>query len=153
MIIDSETAENEAILTAAKLMATSARTAPKGRGIDNIKTLILTEKDKDHLADVMEEIGRTRDSKNVRDSSAIVLIGVDFVSPTEKWVNFQCKLLDLGIAVGSAVKTASDLNVDNRIMRSIGSAAIKMGIMKADEILGIPLSIKGKNIFFDRKTS
>lgn len=153
MIIDSETAENEAILTAAKLMATSARTAPKGRGIDNIKTLILTEKDKDQLADVMEEMDRTRDSKNVRDSSAIVLIGVDFVNPTEKWVNFQCKLLDLGIAVGSAVKTASDLNVDNRIMRSIGSAAIKMGIMKADEILGIPLSIKGKNIFFDRKTS
>ena len=55
------------------------------------------------------------------------------------------------IALGSAVKVASELNVDNRIMYSIGRAAMKMELLKADEIQGIPLSIKGKNIFFDRK--
>ena len=47
---------------------------------------------------------------------------------------------------------ASELNVDNRIMRSIGIAAMKLELLKADEIQGIPLSIRGKNIFFDRKT-
>jgi uncharacterized ferredoxin-like protein len=36
-------------------------------------------------------------------------------------------------------------------MYSIGQAAMKLELMKADDIQGIPLSIKGKNIFFDRK--
>lgn len=152
MIIDSETAEREAILDVARLMVTSARTAPKARGEDNIKTLILVEEDKDKLADTMEKMGRTRDSKNVKDAGVVVLIGVDFGSPVEEWINFRGKLIDLGIALGSAVRTASELNVDNRIMYSVGSAAMRMGIMKSDEVLGIPLSTKGKNIFFDRKT-
>jgi len=152
-IIDSETAERDAIISIAELMMASARTAPKAGGRDNVKTLIVLDEDKDSLAAVMEEMGRTRDSGNVKDSGAIVLIGVDFDDPTDDWMNFKAKLIDLGIALGSAVKTASDLNVDNRIMVTIGRAAIKMGLMKADEVQGIPLSIKGKNIFFDRKPS
>ena len=152
-IIDSETAERDAIISIAELMMASARTAPKAGGRDNVKTLIVLDEDKDRLAVVMEEMGRTRDSGNVKDSGAIVLIGVDFDDPTDDWMNFKAKLIDLGIALGSAVKTASDLNVDNRIMVTIGRAAIKMGLMKADEVQGIPLSIKGKNIFFDRKPS
>ena len=60
--------------------------------------------------------------------------------------------MDLGIAVGSAVKTASLLNVDNRIMFSVGVAAIRLGLLKDCEIvLGIPLSAYGKSIYFDRK--
>jgi uncharacterized ferredoxin-like protein len=153
MIIDSETAENEAIITAAKLMVASARTAPKTRGEDTVKTLILLDEDKNKLANVMEEMGRIRDSKNVKDARAVVLIGVEYGSPIEEWRNFKAKLIDLGIALGSAVKIASDLNVDNRIMYSIGRAAKRMDLLKADEIQGIPLSIKGKNIFFDRKTT
>ncbi len=152
-IIDSETAERDAIISIAELMVASARTAPKAGGRDNVKTLIVLDEDKDSLAAVMEEMGRTRDSGNVKDSGAIVLIGVDFDDPTDDWMNFKAKLIDLGIALGSAVKTASDMNVDNRIMVTIGRAAIKMGLMKADEVQGIPLSIKGKNIFFDRKPS
>jgi uncharacterized ferredoxin-like protein len=97
-------------------------------------------------------LGKIRDSKNVRDSEAVVLLGVEFGNPTEDWINFKAKLIDLGIALGSAVKVASELNVDNRIMHSAGDAAMKMGLLRADEIIGIPLSIKGKNIFFDRKT-
>jgi uncharacterized ferredoxin-like protein len=50
----------------------------------------------------------------------------------------------------SAVKVASDLNIDNRIFNTAGQAAIQTGIMKADEVQGIPIAIKGKNIFFDR---
>jgi len=60
-------------------------------------------------------------------------------------------LLDLGIAIGSAVKVASDLNVDNRIMFTVGVAARALGYMKADVVIGIPLSATGKNIYFDRK--
>ena len=79
-----------------------------------------------------------------------MLIGVDFGSNTGEWFGMRAKLIDLGIALGSAVKIASDLNIDNRIFYSAGLAAIQTGIMKADEVQGIPLSIKGKNIFFDR---
>jgi len=58
--------------------------------------------------------------------------------------------MDLGIALGSAVKMASELNVDNRIMYTVGAAAKDLQIMDADGMVGIPLSMTGKNIFFDR---
>jgi len=58
--------------------------------------------------------------------------------------------MDLGIAVSSAVKTASIHNVDNRIMYRIGPVARKIGLIDADVALGVPLSATGKNIYFDR---
>jgi uncharacterized ferredoxin-like protein len=62
------------------------------------------------------------------------------------------KLLDLGIALGSAAKTAMDLNVDNRIMYRIGVAATRLGYLPGSSVvMGIPLSVKGKNIYFDRR--
>jgi uncharacterized ferredoxin-like protein len=152
MLITSEDSESEAILNVAKLMVVAARTAPKAQGEDKIKAVIVTGKEKEDLANTMEQLEKIRDSKNVRDSEAVVLLGVEFGNPTEDWINFKAKLIDLGIALGSAVKVASELNVDNRIMHSAGDAAMKMGLLRADEIIGIPLSIKGKNIFFDRKT-
>ncbi len=60
------------------------------------------------------------------------------------------RLLDMGIALGSAVKTASILNVDNRIMYRVGVVAREMRIVDWDFVMGIPLSVSGKNIFFDR---
>jgi len=152
MILTSEKAEGEALLHVAELMVVAARTAPKAMGEDKIKAAIVTGTEKEELANTMEQLGKTRDSKNVRDSGAVVLLGVEFGTPTDDWINFRGKLIDLGIALGSAVKVASELNVDNRIMRSIGIAAMKLELLKADEIQGIPLSIRGKNIFFDRKT-
>jgi uncharacterized ferredoxin-like protein len=59
--------------------------------------------------------------------------------------------IDLGIALASAVKLASELNVDNRMMYTIGAAAKKLGLLDSDVIIGIPLSVSGKNIYFDRK--
>jgi uncharacterized ferredoxin-like protein len=152
MIIKSEDSENEGLLNVAKLMVVAARTAPKARGEDKIKAAIVTGNEKDELANTMEEMGRVRDSNNVRNFGAVVLLGVEFGSSIEEWINFKAKLLDLGIALGPAVKVASELNVDNRIMNSVGQAAMKMELLKVDEIQGIPLSIKGKNIFFDRET-
>jgi uncharacterized ferredoxin-like protein len=60
---------------------------------------------------------------------------------------------DLGIAIGSAVSIAMDNRVDNRIMYSVGQALLEMGIFRKEIriIYGIPLSISGKNPFFDRK--
>jgi len=182
--IESETAEKEALLETAKLMLVAARTAPKTAGVDDILTLIVCGDEKDRIAAEMEKIGEERgiegfrrDAKNVRDSEAVVLIGVrggysiglncgacgckscsefeaaekrkgeDFVGPTCVF-----KALDLGIALGSAVKIASILNVDNRIMYRVGTAALKLGMMpEATVAMGIPISAKGKSIYFDRR--
>ena len=135
------------------------------------------------IAQTMDNIGEERgidgfhrDANNVRDSDAVVLIGVrgnkkyalncgacgfgtcdefthtdeaegmDFVGPTCVF-----KALDLGIALGSAVKTAGILNVDNRIMYRIGAAAMKLKMLpETTVIMGIPLSAKGKSIYYDR---
>jgi uncharacterized ferredoxin-like protein len=56
--------------------------------------------------------------------------------------------IDLGIALGSAVKTAGIMNADNRIMYSIGAAARKAGMINADLAIGIPLSSSGQNIYW-----
>jgi uncharacterized ferredoxin-like protein len=60
------------------------------------------------------------------------------------------RLLDMGIALGSAVKVASLLNVDNRIMYRIGAAARGMKLVDWDFIMGIPLSVTAKSPYFDR---
>ncbi|MFQ6050193.1 MAG: ferredoxin domain-containing protein [Candidatus Hydrothermarchaeota archaeon] len=115
-----------------------------------------------------------RDAENLRNSDAVILVGIyggrspaplmcgacgmdckqllkservtkDFTGP-----NCMMKILDLGVALGSAVKLAAELNVDNRIMYSVGVAAKKLGLMDTDVIISIPVSATGKNIFFDR---
>ena len=69
--------------------------------------------------------------------------------------NCALRMTDLGIAVGSAVKTAQIHNVDNRIMYSAGVAARDLGLLPEDctVVYAIPLSATGKNIFFDRPSS
>lgn len=71
--------------------------------------------------------------------------GPEFAGPYCAW-----RLIDLGIAAGSAVKTASIHNVDNRIMYRIGVLARKLGMIDADIAFGVPLSATGKSIYFDR---
>jgi len=180
-----------AVVAVAELMAASARTAPKGGGLDNISTAILTGKEKDELADAMESRREKkgtlkgifgRDAEGVRASRAILLVGVKGTVPkrTSKGGSLNCgacgykscghfttaikkkgedftgpncifQALDLGIALGSAVKTASTLNIDNRIMYTVGAAAKDLELLDADVIIGIPLSATGKNPFIDRK--
>jgi uncharacterized ferredoxin-like protein len=178
----------QAIAEAANLIASSARTAPKGRGVDRITTAIISGKEKNDLADAMErhvEQKRNplpafkRDAQSIRKSQLIVLIGVkgttpkvpenplncgacgnatcaDFIKAEKKkgedYVGPICifEAMDLGIALGSAVKMASELNIDNRIMYTAGAAAKDLQLLDANVIIGIPLSLTGKNIFFDR---
>jgi len=73
-------------------------------------------------------------------------LGQDFEGPTCIF-----KALDLGIALGSAVKTASLLNVDNRIFYRIGAVAKRLHYLsEASIIMGIALSALGKNPYFSR---
>lgn len=64
----------------------------------------------------------------------------------------QCNLrdIDLGIAVGSAAKTASIHNIDCRTQTRIAVAARKLGIIKADVAVALSLSLTHKNVGFDR---
>jgi uncharacterized ferredoxin-like protein len=109
-----------------------------------------------------------RDAENILQAEAIILIGsrtkVQGLNcgycgvPTceEKLKNeaMPCaiNMVDLGIAVGSAVSTASDLRVDNRVMFSVGFAIKELGYLpECHSIYAIPISASSKNPFFDRK--
>ena len=63
----------------------------------------------------------------------------------------HCNLrdIDLGIAVGSAVKTASINNIDTRCQTRIAVAARKMGLIGADIAVGLSMSVTHKNPGFD----
>lgn len=176
MIITSNTAEQETVLSAAKAMCTAARTAPKTKGIDRIDTMIVTGEEKDALADKMDQLADElsmgffhRDAANVRASQAVVLIGcanaVNGLNEACQLCGFEnCKAnagangrcffntVDLGIAIGSAVSVAADRRIDNRVMFSVGRTAMEMKLMGDHicQILGIPLSVSGKSPFFDR---
>lgn len=115
-----------------------------------------------------------RDGENVRASNAVLLLslnkplylglncgacgfdtcpeleeslreGPEFRGPLCAW-----RLVDLGIALGSAVKTASLFNADNRIMYRIGVAALRAKMIEGEIAIGVPVSATGKSIYFDR---
>ena len=176
--------ELESLELLAKIILTAARTAPKGKGIDDIVTCLLSQEEKAELADKMEELSEIkdlkfllRDARNVRDADAIILIGLkasgvsnldcgacgfgtckemlEHGKVQKEFLGPQCmiKYLDLGIAVGSAAAKAKDLCIDNRILYSAGAAACYFKMIDADVAMGLPLSVKGKNIFFDREST
>jgi uncharacterized ferredoxin-like protein len=63
----------------------------------------------------------------------------------------QLRALDLGIAVGSAAKTASLNNIDTRCQTRIAAAARHLKVIQADLAVALSMSISHKNIFFDKK--
>ncbi len=171
----------ETVRMVSDLMEVAARTAPKGLGKDFIEVKVLTDGERIAVGNEMMRMSKEaahpnfdRDGQNVLDSDALVLIGLlphkgaglncgacgfstcmemeghkvqaDFLGG-----NCAIRLLDLGIAIGSAVKIASELNVDNRIMYRVGVAARRLGMVSAQIVHGVPLSATGKNIFFDRQ--
>jgi Uncharacterized protein containing a ferredoxin domain len=176
--------ELEVLESLAKTILVAARTAPKGKGVDDIVTFLVHDDERMYLADKMEELSEIkdmkfliRDAKNVRDADSLVLIGlkssgvsslncgacgfktckemlehkkvkVEFTGP-----HCMIKYMDLGIAVGSAVAKAKDLCIDNRVLYSAGAAACYFDMIDADVAMAVPLSVKGKNIFFDRPST
>lgn len=171
-------AEKNALVQIAGFMAAAARTAPKAKGVDNIKTLVIsTEKEKLKLIKAMntaakkhDKPGFKRDAQNLLHAAAILIIGTKTGSLGLTYCGFcgykNCTALnkakgicafnsiDLGIAAGSAVSIASDFRIDNRIMYSAGKAALNINLFKDKSVkiaLAIPLCATGKNVFFDRK--
>lgn len=177
MIEDTYSAQESAVLDTARHMCAAARTAPKTKGTDHIDTCIVTGEDKQALADEMdrlsEELGYAffqRDARNVRNSAAVVVIGSAYGTRGLGEGCAYCRFegcaacedkdgvcvydpLDLGIALGSAVSIAADARIDNRIMFSVGKAALSLGLLGPNIkiAMGIPLSAAGKSPFFDRK--
>ncbi len=160
-------------------MALSVTTAPKSRGENFVHTKIIEGSEVKKIADRMVKFGARkgkanfdRDAAGVKNSEVILLVGIKDATPIQlncgacgydtcgklekregpEFAGPHCalRLLDMGIALGSAVKTASILNVDNRIMYRLGAVARDMGIVDWDFVMGIPLSATGKNIHFDR---
>lgn len=166
--------KEQAIKNVAEMMMVAARTAPKARGIDNLEIIMIDGADIKQLSTKMLEIFQStgapvfqRDATSILNASAIVLIATKlnpiglkicglcgFENCTVKNEKTPCVFNsgDLGIAIGSAVGIASDNRVDNRVMYSVGYAAIEMGYFSENVGLayGIPLSVSGKNPFFDR---
>jgi len=163
----------------AELMTIAATTAPKTKGENFVTTAIVEGEDLGRLAQAMMEYGELigkakgweRDASNVAASDCVVLIGIKDAqtaglncgacgSETCIAINTmegefrgpQCafRFVDLGIAIGSAVKMASLLNVDNRVMYRIGVGARRCGLTDDDYVMGIPLSATSKSIYFDR---
>src|SRR5437899_2023855 len=71
---------------------------------------------------------------------------LEFVGP-------QCNLrdIDLGIAVGSAAKTAAIHSIDARCQTRIAVAARKLGLIRADVAVALSLSLSHKAVGFDRR--
>jgi uncharacterized ferredoxin-like protein len=164
----------------ADLMAVAARTAPKSKGEDFVVVTVIEGDELQRLAAAMAAYGKRtgkrnfdRDGKNVSGSGALVLIGLKDAARCElncgacgvetcelldvnahdgEFRGPQCafRLLDMGIALGSAAKTAGLLNADSRIMYRAGAVARELGMIDADFVMGIPISATGKSIYFDR---
>jgi uncharacterized ferredoxin-like protein len=166
------------VVDIAKKMLVAARTAPKGKGADNMEMAILTDNDIRLVAMEMRKIGEQkeydiflRDADNILASAdALVLMGTRIktlglkicglcgfadCATKEKYPLVPCvyNTADLGIAVGSAVSVASDHRIDNRVMHTAGMAALNLEILSSSVkiIWGIPLSASSKNPFFDRR--
>lgn len=178
MIYQSGKMEEQAVLQTAAHMCAASRTAPKAHGKDTIRTLVLTGEEKDRLAEEMETLGRRlmgdamntwygRDAGNVRSANAVVLIGAakryrgvphcgycgfsDCGACQAAGATCALVYVDLGIAVSSAAAVAAAEQVDCRVMFSVGKTVMQLPHDGEEMIwLGIPLSVSGKNIFFDR---
>lgn len=178
MKYESNLSEKTTALSVAHQMVTAARTAPKGCGVDKIVAMVLDGDDKKKLSDEMRKLALLpgldfciRDANNVDDSHCIVLIGVeniplglescglcgfgDCVNSVKAGSLCAFNTTDLGIAIGSAVSIAADHRIDNRVMFSIGKAALALGLLGTQVTIcfGIPLSTHTKSNFFDREST
>ena len=135
MIQNEREIRHEYVLQAVRQMMTAARTAPKGKGIDIIEVAMVTDEDIKRLSEELVIMsGETglkfflRDADNILQAEAIMIAGTrqqvqglncahcGFPTCVEKPEAVPCAInsVDLGIAVGSACATASDLRLDTR---------------------------------------
>lgn len=173
MILNERDERHEQVMHIARQMMTSARTAPKGKGVDVIEIALITDDDIRRLSEEMiaihEENGFKfflRDADNILNAECILLIGTrehahglncghcGFSNCAERPSGVPCAIVsvDVGIAIGSACATAADHRVDTRVMFSAGLAAQRLDLLKGcRQVFAIPVSASSKNPFFDRK--
>ncbi|MDR1055463.1 MAG: DUF2148 domain-containing protein [Prevotellaceae bacterium] len=176
-LVSEETIRRQTLLDIARQIIIAACTAPKGRGRDTLAVFLAEGDTIEQLALQMEKIGERedahffiRDAGNIRLSPVIVFIGSKILAGgipacgycgftncagKDKYPEVPCVFngVDLGIAVGSAVTVAAACKADNRVMFSVGKAAIELGLVDKDIkiLFGIPLTSSSKSPFFDRK--
>ena len=177
IIINEQDVRYDSLRIIGQKMMVAARTAPKGKGIDNIE-IALVEKDSikvisDKLKELGEEYdmaGFKRDAENILLADVMLLLGTrkkslglkkcgmcgfENCGEKDKHVDIPCVFNtgDLGIAIGSAVSVAADNRVDSRVMYSVGQAVLEMGLFPEDVsvIYAIPISASAKSPFVDRK--
>lgn len=177
MITKNAEMEARAVDQVVELMALAARTAPKAKGVDNLVIVAARATAKDQLTSEMRRIVQEdgglpnfeRDAGNVDKAAVVLLLGQRVKPLGPKPCGFcgfkDCEdnlknsglcaisIGDLGIALGSAVSVAAAHHVDNRIMFTLGRAAINLNLFDDKEVrvaYGIPISVSGKNPFFDR---
>lgn len=173
MLINERNNRKERVIAAANMMATAARTAPKGKGIDIIEIAIATDETIVEISQKLQQLGDAtgmpflfRDSENILQGDALLLIGTrqqvqglncgycGFSKCELKPLQTPCAInsTDLGIAIGSACSVAMDQRIDTRVMFSAGWAAQQLGLLEGcDQVYAITLSCSSKNPFFDRK--
>jgi uncharacterized ferredoxin-like protein len=174
MVRNERDLRKELVMQAACRMLVAARTAPKGKGIDLIEMALVTDDDLRRMSDEMRKIAAEkglafflRDAENILQADVAMILGTrrkiqglncahcGYERCESKPQDVPCTLntVDLGIALGSACATASDLRVDTRVMFSAGLAAQRLGLLGADCgcVMAIPVSATSKNPFFDRK--
>jgi uncharacterized ferredoxin-like protein len=174
---------------AVKLMAASARTAPKAGGKDFLEIVVITkDEDLKRIAEAMKEYAPKstneafwlRDASNIENSQSLLLVGLtkpvtagydcgacgyptcaEFAKNRtiqDKEMGYtgpHCvmRMIDIGVALCSAAKTASMLNIDNRVQQRVGAAARAIGLIQGEVVMGIPVSITGKSIYYDRQAA
>jgi uncharacterized ferredoxin-like protein len=133
---------------------------------------------KDYAPKSTNEAYWLRDADNIEHSEALLLVGIKKFQaagydcgacgfptcvelekerqPTDKEMGYtgpHCamRIMDIGVALASAAKTAALLNIDNRVQQRVGAAARALGLIDAEVVMGVPVSISGKSIYYDRK--
>lgn len=174
MIRNERSLRHESVVEVARRMMLAARTAPKGKGVDIIEIVLVSDRaDLEVLSDAMRRKGEKtgmkfllRDADNILQGEALLLIGTrsqvqglnccycGFPTCGLKPDAVPCAInsIDVGIAVGSACSVAADMRVDTRVMFSSGWASLDLGwLPDCSQVIGIALSASSKNPFFDRK--
>ncbi len=175
-MLKEETFKKETLKDVAKKMVVAARTAPKGKGADTFVFRIIEGQEIKKMSSETLSLGKKyqsstfiRDGKNILSAKVVVLLGTTikplglkkcgmcgFVDCQEKAKHRKIPCVfnagDLGIAIGSAVSLAMHYRVDNRIMYTVGQAAMNLGFMGPNVKIcyAILLSATSKNPFFDR---
>ncbi len=156
----------------AKLMAISAMTAQREKNVTDLNVTLLDEAEKEILVEEMFQIAEQKVDETfsqmgemILDSEGVLLLGLDDDSPLglncqacgfsdclemSKVVkedifqgpNCIFRAIDLGMAVGSALRTARIHNVKVEVMIKGGLAAKRVGLSTSRVVLALPVYLE-----------